>query len=325
MRSGAATGHEGFFHETALYESDDEFLAIVVPFIEGGVAGVEPTVVALDDRNAAMVRSALDDTTGLTFLPGADQYSRPATTIALYRELFASHVADGATQVRVVGDVPHPGTGMSWDGWGRYEAASNEAFAEFPVWGLCPYDVRVTPDTVLDEVARTHPHVAHLDGRHDRNPRFEDPLAFLRHRACTDRDPLESGVPAVDLLDPSPSQARRAAEALGRSIDLDAGTIEDLVVAVSEITANAIIHGRSPTRLRLWAGQSRIVAAVTDQGGGPADPLAGLLPVAPDAASGRGLWVTHQLCTELTFGLDADGFTVRFAAGAPRVLANDPR
>jgi hypothetical protein len=43
VRTGAAAGHRGYFHETAFYSSDEEFLAIVVPFLEGSDAGdVEP-------------------------------------------------------------------------------------------------------------------------------------------------------------------------------------------------------------------------------------------------------------------------------------------
>ncbi len=33
------------------------------------------------ERNAELVRSAIGDTDGIDFLPGADQYARPASTI----------------------------------------------------------------------------------------------------------------------------------------------------------------------------------------------------------------------------------------------------
>ena len=36
MRTGAAAGHRGFFHEAACYGSDDDFVAVTVPFVEGG-------------------------------------------------------------------------------------------------------------------------------------------------------------------------------------------------------------------------------------------------------------------------------------------------
>src|SRR4051794_32003347 len=117
MRSGAAAAHEGYFHETAFYDSDDQFLEIVIPFLEDGRAAAEPTVVALDHHNEALVRGALGPGPDLTFVPGGTTYARPAPTIKAYRDLLRRHVADGAAQIRVVGDVPHPGTGASWDCW----------------------------------------------------------------------------------------------------------------------------------------------------------------------------------------------------------------
>ncbi len=109
-----------------------------------------------------------------------------------------------------MGDVPHPGLGMPWDGWARYEAVVNDAFAEFPLWGLCPYDTRITPPSVLDEVARTHPHLATVDGRHVHNDRFEDPRDFLASRPAAPLDPLQRGEPVVVLHDPLPGEAREA-------------------------------------------------------------------------------------------------------------------
>ena len=50
MRSGAAAGHPGYFHETAFYGSDDEFVDIVAPFVRDGIAAGEPTVVACGPR-----------------------------------------------------------------------------------------------------------------------------------------------------------------------------------------------------------------------------------------------------------------------------------
>lgn len=67
------------------------------------------------------------------------------------------------------------------------------------------------------------------------------------------------------------------------------------MIAVSEAVTNATCHGRPPVLLRIWSDRDRIVVTITDQGGGPTDPFAGLLP-----AGGLGLWVTHQLCDQVT-------------------------
>ncbi|MDQ3762769.1 MAG: sensor histidine kinase [Actinomycetota bacterium] len=318
MRTEAAAGHRGYFHETAFYGSDEEFLAIVVPFLQGGLAAGEPTVVALGERNTELVRSAMAATPHLSFLHG--QYVRPASVIKSFHKVLAGHVAHGAQQIRIVGEVPHPGVGMPWEWWARYEAAVNHAFNGFPLWGLCPYDTRITSDRVLDDVARTHPYLATTDGRHVVNDRYIDPAVFLSQpRSRT--DPLETSLPLIDLVDPTPATARRAVLDAGRATHLAAADIDDLVYAVSEVVTNALCHGRPPVRFRLWSSVDRIVATVTDQGDGPSDPFAGLVPAAEASAGGLGLWITHQICSDATLGRSGEGFTIRLIAGVPSPAA----
>ncbi|WP_236647615.1 MULTISPECIES: MEDS domain-containing protein [Micromonospora] len=37
MRTGAAAGHVGYYHEALLFDSDEHLLAVVLPFLLGGV------------------------------------------------------------------------------------------------------------------------------------------------------------------------------------------------------------------------------------------------------------------------------------------------
>ncbi|MGQ0775470.1 MAG: anti-sigma factor RsbA family regulatory protein [Pseudonocardiales bacterium] len=321
MRSGAVTDHCGFFHEAAFYGSDDSFLAIVIPFLKGGVEAGEPTMVAMGGQKAELIRAALGDTSHISFPDAAAHYARPASVIKTYRELIAAHVARGAQQIRIVGDVPHPGTGQPWEWWARYEAAINHTFADFPVWGLCPYDTRVTPTDVLADVTRTHPHVATADGQHVPNARFEDPAEFLTHRPASGADPLEAAPPMIDLIDPTLAGARRAVLDASRVTHLDDTEVVDLVYAVNEVVTNAFCHGKPPVRLRIWTGPDRMVVTVTDRGCGPTDPFAGLLTTTNGASAGQGLWLVHQMCNHVTLGRDDEGFTIRLVAGIPGLPA----
>lgn len=317
-RTGAAADHTGYLHETAFYDSDDAFCAIVVPFVEAGVAAREPTVVACGPHNTAVLRDALVSVDGVTFVPGGEQYRRPASAIAAYRRRFGEYVAAGAAQIRVVGDVPHPGTGDPWEWWARYEATVNVAYDGFPLWGLCPYDTRTTPAAVLDDVARTHPFVATTDGLHTPNPRFEPPGRFLAARSSAP-DPMESSTPAIELVDPSPAVARHAVALVAREAGIDERAAGGLLTSVSEVVTNALVHGRPPSCLRAWATAGRVVVAVSDTGHGPADPFVGLLPVDVDRRDGGlGLWLAHQLCDDVTFAIDEAGFTVRLVVGPAR-------
>jgi anti-sigma regulatory factor (Ser/Thr protein kinase) len=316
MRTGAAVGHQGYFHEAAFYGSDDDFLSIVVPFLEDGLKAGEPTLVAFGGTNEKLIRGAMGGASGLSFLSGAVQYARPASAIKKYRAMMAAHVAGGAEQIRIVGDVPHPGLGASWDWWARYEATVNHAFDDFPLWGLCPYDTRITPDDVLADVVRTHPHIASADGEHRSNAEFEDPVGFLGRLGSPGLDPLEQAPPSVELWSPTPSAARDAVIRVAAGTGVSASDVDDLVIAVSEAVTNAERHGVAPTRLRLWTGTDRLVATVTDRGRGPADPFAGLIP-ARSSAGGLGLWIVHQICARVTMSTGEDGFTLRMVVGNP--------
>jgi anti-sigma regulatory factor (Ser/Thr protein kinase) len=313
MRSGAAAGHTGFFHQTAFYGSDEEFVAVVRPFVQDGLDAGEPVVAAFAPANQALLRRALPRAANVTFIDGSVQYARPANAIDAYSRMMADFVAGGAEQVRVTGDVPHPGFGVPWDWWARYEAAVNFAYAGFPMWGLCPYDTRTTPGEVLDHVRRTHPRIATPDG--DVASADYCPEDAVPSRVWS--DPLEATAPVLVLIDPLPSTARAAVAVAGRLTGLSDDETSGLMLAVSEVLSNGIVHGRAPTRVRLWTGPDRVVVTVTDQGTGPTDPYLGLMPVIPasEGLGGQGLWLAHQLCSYMTMQRDAMGFTVRMVAG----------
>jgi anti-sigma regulatory factor (Ser/Thr protein kinase) len=316
MRTGAAEGHRGYFHEAVYYSSDEELLEVLVPFLTGGPAAGEPTLVALGERNADLVRSALPAGTAVEYTTGGDVYARPAGAIRAYRRLLAGHVAAGARQIRIIGELPSFAFGPTWDSWARYESAINHAYDDFPLWSMCAYDRRTTPDAMLADVARTHPREARRDGTHSPIEAYAEPEVFLSELRPVPPDPLQLTPPSADLADPSPAGAREAVRAAAHG-QVEPGAVEDLVVAVSEAVTNAMLHGRPPVRVRVWSGPDRIVSSVSDEGQGPKFPYAGLLPIGHDQPGGRGLWIAHQSCNHVVMARDEDGFTLHLTAGVP--------
>jgi anti-sigma regulatory factor (Ser/Thr protein kinase) len=316
VRTGAAAGHRGYLHEAIRYDSDDHLLSVAVPFLLGGVAADEPTIVALGERNAALVRGALPEGCPVEFLSNGAMYARPASAIRSYRELLAGHVANGAGQIRIIGELSRESFGETWDWWANYESAINSAYDEFPMWSMCAYDARTTPAPVLADVARTHPRTALPDGSHPLNEDYTDPVQFLLENRPADPDPLQRTAPADDLIDISPAHARRVVRRADRG-HLSADDLEGLVIAVSEVVTNAHQHGRPPVRMRLWTAADRIVVTVDDSGPGPKDPYAGLLPATSDASAGLGLWITHQSCSHVRMRRRPSGFTICLTGGAP--------
>lgn len=313
MRTGPATGHDGIFHEAAFYASDEEFLTVVLPFLLDGVAAGEPAVSIFGDHRQQLIRSAVGAGSGVVFIDGSHHYQRPAAAIRRHRDMLAGYVADGAAQIRVAGDVPHPGVGVPWEWWARYEAAANDVYDEFPMYGLCPYDTRIAPPEVLADVRRTHPHVVTADGHRQRSSTYDDPRHFLATAVTSWPDPVEAGPAACDLSDPSPAAARAAIGDLQRVAALGDDDLSGLLLSVSEVVTNALIHGRPPVRMRAWAEPARIVVTVTDGGPGPDNPAAGLMPAG--GPGGLGLWLAHQMCAYVSLRRGPDGFTIRLVAG----------
>ncbi len=311
MRSGAARGHAGHFHEAGFYGSDAEFRALIVPFAEEGIAAGEPVIIGYDDRKSALLRSWLTDPSAVEFTGDQDLYATPAGAIAAYRRLFERHVAMGAAQIRITGEVPYPGNGGRFEGWDRYESAVNTVWQDFPVWGRCLYDTATAPAAVLDVVERTHPHLVWPSGQRRASDRYQDAVAFDGLPYAP--DPLEESAPVAELVNPSAAAARHALTQIGRG-RIPGTALQDLLIGVTEAVANAQLHGRPPATVRIWATPDRVVVTVHDTGHGPADRLAGLVP-APGSSSGRrlglGLWVMHQLDIDVALRHTSDGFTVR--------------
>jgi anti-sigma regulatory factor (Ser/Thr protein kinase) len=314
VRTGAARGQVGHFHEAGFYSSDDEFAGLIVSFVEEGIAAGEPVILGYDNRKSDLLRSWLADPSAVTFIEDAALYATPARAIAGYRQLFQDHLAAGAGQIRIAGDVPHPGIGARFEGWDRYEWAVNTVWQEFPVWGRCLYDITTAPAEVLDVVERTHPRLLSAAGQHRPSPRYQPGLAFEPLPAAP--DPLEAGTPVTDLTYPTAAEVRHAIARVGRDL-LAEGTLSDLVIGASEAVSNALRHGKPPATVRIWSAPGRIVIRVHDCGAGPGDPFAGLVPAWHSPSNpGRGLWITHQLDIDVTLIRGDDGFTVRLRAGS---------
>jgi MEDS: MEthanogen/methylotroph, DcmR Sensory domain/Histidine kinase-like ATPase domain len=313
MRTGAAAGHAGHFHEAGFYSCDAEFRALIVPFAEEGIAAGEPVILGYDDRKTGLLRSWLTDPAAVEFIAGTGLYATPARAIGAYRRLFEFHRAMGAGQIRIAGEVPHPGNGGRFEGWDRYECAVNTVWQDFPVWGRCLYDTTTAPAVVLDAVERTHPRIVTPCG--DRRPsgRYEGVSVFRGLAAAP--DPLEQSSPLIELTGSSPAQARHALTLIGRD-RLPDTVLDDLLVGTSEAVTNALLYGDPPVTVRIWAGPGRIVVCVHDHGPGPVSPLAGLIPPADRIEDAElGLWLTHQLDIDVAPIYGDDGFTVRLRGG----------
>ena len=103
------------------------------------------------------------------------------------------------------------------------------------------------------------------------------------------------------------------AEAAART-NLGRRETDGLVLGVSEVVANAHLHGAPPVHVAIRETIGAVEVRVTDAGRGPDDLAVGEGVVAPDATSGRGLWLARRSCAEVALLTDSAGFSVRLTA-----------
>ena len=95
-----------------------------------------------------------------------------------------------------------------------------------------------------------------------------------------------------------------------RVAGVSAANAHNLVMAVSELAANAVRHGGGHGRILIEQTGDGVHVEVSDHGPGLPEHLSQELPP-PDAVSGRGLWLVRHLCRDLHISSTARGVTVR--------------
>jgi anti-sigma regulatory factor (Ser/Thr protein kinase) len=299
MTSKAALRHDAF-----VYESDDEYVARSVEFLKEGLEAGEACAVGNTRDGLAMMRDALGPDAGqVAFFDVSSTYTRPARAVATYYGTFLEQLRS-APSVRAVASGQFGPTPGDWEEWAAYEAITNLAYSHLPVWVVCAYDANRVPAPALEAVWQTHPLV--LSGGWQPSDHYEDPRELVRRLT---REPaplweLRSCWAGEDLeLFREQLAHELVAEKVPKAKALD------MLVAGTEIAANALRHGGGIAEVRVGSAEGRFVCEVIDRGTGFDDPVAGFL--VPGGGTGTGLWVARQLTWKVESFHSARGFTVR--------------
>lgn len=108
------------------------------------------------------------------------------------------------------------------------------------------------------------------------------------------------------------SWVRRVVRHAARGAGLTATRTDNLVVAVNEVAANAVLHGGGEGCLTVDTVADGLVVEVHDEGPGLPAEVANPTDRRPslEAVGGRGLWMARHLCAGLTTS-GPPGLTVR--------------
>lgn len=309
-------------HRALIGDSDVELVDGTLAFVHAGLDAGDPVVVACTEPTTDLLQKALADRPQVVWADWSEVYGNgPAAAITAVRRLGERHRTAQSPVVRVVLE-PQAGPDQdTWREWQRYDAVLDhqldeaEALGEERLLVLCLVDARRVPPPLVDSARATHP-MLQVDGEAVPNPDHVDAGEYLTSLPVPPES-LEATEPLVradgvrDLRGLRRDLAHRAADAA-----LPAGSepgLEDFLLAVDEMTTNALRHGRPPVDLRLWADDRRLVCTVTDRGAGLQDPFIGYGPAHGDDLSlgGMGLWLARQLCDHVDITLTEDGVRVR--------------
>jgi anti-sigma regulatory factor (Ser/Thr protein kinase) len=291
-------------HNAFVYASDDEYVARSVAFLKEGLEAGEGCIVGNSRDGLAMMRDALGpDADQVAFVDLSRTYTRPARAVAAYHGIFLDQLRT-TPSVRAVAEFQLGPTLEDWDRWQGYEAITNLAYAQLPVWVVCTYNANGLPDPVLDGVWSTHAEV--LTDEWGESDRFEDPREMLRKLT-----PAPEPLPELRSFSSGPDlevfRERLARELVAESVP-EAKAL-DMLVAGTEVAANAVRHGAGIEEVRVGRAEGRFVCEVVDRGAGFDDPMAGY--IAPQQGTGTGLWVARQLAWRVEAFDSPRGFTVR--------------
>ena len=311
--SAAGNATPGHRHDALVYDDVEQLTAVAAPWLLDGLAAGDAAVIATGPATTGPLREAVGEDPRVLVLERHALYrSRTATAITAFRR-FADEQAAPGRRLRVVGETDYGTTAADWREWQAYEAVVNVAFAPHPLWGLCVFDAAL-PEPILTSVRQTHPQLVGPCGRVP-SPDFVDPEAYLRALPVPE-EPLEVTAPAFadDAIGDYAGLRHRVRDLL-HTVDGPPDLLEDFLMAVDEMTSNAVRHGTPPAGLRLWTAPGRLVATIRDSGQGLDDPFAGYGPAHGEDLShgGMGLWLARQLCDHVAIRRGADGVSVRLS------------
>lgn len=126
--------------------------------------------------------------------------------------------------------------------------------------------------------------------------------------------PTHAPLVAVEFRRSDLGPVRRLVAVAAAQAGLFGTRLQSFVLAVNEITTNAVLHGGGLGRLRLWRAGQTLVCEISDAGPGlPDGQIAPDIPPPPEATNGRGLWLTRVLCDRFSLSSNRYGTTVRVA------------
>jgi anti-sigma regulatory factor (Ser/Thr protein kinase) len=306
MTLPAAHVGAGVVHEAMPYRDEREYLDGILAFLRAALAADQPVLVEVPDPRGDLVRDALgSDAAAVQFGNMTEHGRNPGRIIP--EVLFRFADAHAGRRVAMIGEPLWPErSAHAYASAVQHEALINLAFAGRNVSMLCPYNLTELPEQALADAERTHPTLL-VHGQRLDSVNYTDPREVVQD--IYEQQPAPP--PDAEAFDFTiVADARHVAGDWATRAGLPAERVTDLLIAISEIGGNSVIHGGGGATLLRWAETGWLVCEVRDRGH-ITDPLAGRLPPPVMNESGRGLLMVNYLCDLVQLKTSPAGTAVR--------------
>jgi anti-sigma regulatory factor (Ser/Thr protein kinase) len=299
-----------FRHEALFYAGEDGFLAGTLPFLQQGAERGENALVAVSRARIDALRAELGEAADFVrFVDMAELGRNPARIIPAWHDFVASQGGAAGAPIRGIGEPVWAGrTETEFAECHRHESLLNHAFADRDsFWLMCPYDVEGLPREVIEGARCTHPLI-------DEHGVSRTSDAYLPESALSTFDgelsppvyPLDEFVFTEQDLSGVRAFVRERCLAAGHEPQRTA----DLMLAMSELATNSVVHGGGGGILRHWREKGATVWEVRDAGRFER-PLLGREAPPPSGSTGRGLWLVNQVSDLVQIRSSDEGSVVR--------------
>ncbi|MEV5597497.1 sensor histidine kinase [Streptomyces sp. NPDC052496] len=302
----APPADELFDHPALFYWDDQQYVEGTVPFILDGVEAGEPVAVAVPaDRHALLKQQLGRFADAVRFIDMTQAGRNPGRIIPGVLRAFADAQPSG--RVWIIGEPIWPQrTDVEYPACAQHEALINAAFRGRAVSILCPYDAAGLDATVLADAHATHPLIIDPGGRRT-SPAYDPEAVVARYNQPLTPPPTAK---TADFGAPELAAVRQWATGQARELGLTGARLQDMELAVAELTTNSVLHGGGTGTLRVWSEGRQVVWEVCDRGR-LTDPLAGRSPVPAGQLGGRGLLLVHLVSDLVRMHTSEQGTTVR--------------
>jgi anti-sigma regulatory factor (Ser/Thr protein kinase) len=295
----------GLVHEAMTYRDEREYLTGIMSFVRSALAADQPVLVELPGPRDELVRDALGvDAARVRFGDMTEHGRNPGRIIPVLVRFVDAHPG---SRVAIIGEsMWSTRSSHAYAAVVQHEALINLAFAGRDVRIACLFNLAELPERALADAERTHPTLL-VDSGRVASSRYTDPAAVVADiYQQQSRPPTDAEVFNFTVV----AKARQVVFDWATAAGLPADRVTDLLIAVSEIGGNSIIHGRAGATLLMWTEDDGLVCEIRDKGH-ITDPLAGRVPPPTMTESGRGLLMVNHLCDLVQLKTGPTGTAIR--------------